>query len=63
VLENSHDHAKLMDRPNKKVTTRVTKDDPPIVEDQSLEKDVPQDPSSSKASKAEEQRFRELEVS
>ena len=50
-----------MGRPNKKVTTRVTKDDPPTVEDQSLEKDAPQDPSSSKASEAEEQRLKELE--
>ena len=33
VLENSHDHAKLMGRPNKKVTTGVTEDDPPTVED------------------------------
>ena len=51
----------LMDRPNKKVTTRVTEDDPPIVEDQSLEKDAPQDPNSSRASEAEEQRLKELE--
>jgi hypothetical protein len=41
-----------MGRPNKKVTTRVTKDDPPTIKDQSLEKDAPQDPSSSKASEA-----------
>ena len=47
-----------MGRPNKKVTTGVTEDDPPTVEDQSLEKDAPQDPSSSKASEAEEQRQR-----
>ena len=32
-----------MGRPNKKVTTGVTEDDPPTVEDQSLEKDAPQD--------------------
>ena len=50
-----------MARPNKKVTTKVIKDDPPAVEDQSLEKDAPQDPSSSKASEAEEQRLKELE--
>ena len=50
-----------MGRPNKKVTTEVTEDDPPTVEDQSLEKDTPQDPSSSKASEAEEQRLKELE--
>ena len=43
------------------LTTRVTEDDPPIVEDQSLKKDAPQDPSSSKASEAEEQRLKELE--
>ena len=49
-----------MGRPTKKVTTRVTEDDPPTVEDQSLKKDAPQDPSSSKASKAEEQGLREL---
>ena len=61
VLEDSHDHAKLMGRPNKKATTGVTEDDPPTVGDQSLEKDAPQDPSSSKASKAEEQRLKELE--
>ena len=61
ALENSHDHAKLLGRPNKKVTTRVTKDDPPTVKDQTLEKDAPQDPSSSKASEAEEQRLKELE--
>jgi hypothetical protein len=54
VLENSHDHAKLMGRPNKKVTTRVTKVDPPTVKDQSLKKDAPQDPNSSKASEAKE---------
>ena len=50
-----------MGRPNKKVTTRVTEDGPPIVEDQSLEKDTPQDPNSSKASEAEDQRLKELE--
>ena len=50
-----------MGRPNKKITTRVTEDDPPAVKDQSLEKDAPQDPSSSKASEAEEQRLKELE--
>ena len=61
MLENSHDHAKLINRPNKKITTRVTEDDPPAVKDQSLEKDAPQDPSSSKASETEEQRLRELE--
>ena len=61
VLKNSHDHAKLMYRPNKKVTTRVTEDDQPTVEDQSLKKDTPQDPSPSKASEAEEQRLKELE--
>ena len=61
VLKNSHDHAKLMGRPNKKVTTGITEDDPPTVEDQSLEKDGPQGPSSSKASEAEEQRLKELE--
>ena len=44
--ENEDDHAKLMGRPNKKVTTGVTEDDPPTVEDQSLEKDAPQDPNS-----------------
>ena len=43
-----------MGRPNKKVITVVTEDDPPTVEDQSLKKDAPQDPSSSKASEAEE---------
>ena len=52
---------KLIGRPNKKVTTGVTKDDPPTVEDQSLKKDAPQDPSSSKASEAEDQRLKELE--
>ena len=50
-----------MGRPNKKVTTRVTEDDPPTVEDQSLKKDTPQDTNSSKASKAKEQRLKELE--
>ena len=50
-----------MGSPNKKVTTRVTEEDPPIGEDQSLKKDTPQDPSSSKASEAEEQRLKELE--
>ena len=50
-----------MGRPNKKVTTGVTEDDPPTVEDQSLEKDTPQDPNSSKTSEAEEQRLKELE--
>ena len=50
-----------MGRSNKKVTTRVTKDDPPVVKDQSLEKDAPQDPNSSGASKAEQQRLKELE--
>ena len=50
-----------MGRPNKKVTTRVTEDDPPTVEDQSLKKDTPQDPNSSKASEAEDQRLKELE--
>ena len=50
-----------MGRPNKKVTTGVTEDDPPAVEDQSLEKDIPQNPSSSKASESEEQRLKELE--
>ena len=49
-----------MGRPNKKVTTGVTEDDPPTVKDQSLEKDAPQDPSSSKASEAKEQRLKEL---
>ena len=52
---------KLMGRSNKKVTTRVTEDDPLAVEDQSLKKDTPQDPNSSKASEAEEQRLKELE--
>jgi len=50
-----------MGRPNKKVTTGITEDDPPTVKDQSLKKDAPQDPSSSKASEAEEQRLKELE--
>ena len=50
-----------MGRPNKKVTTRVTQDDPPTVEVQSLQKDTPQDPNSSKSSEAEEQRLKELE--
>jgi len=50
-----------MGRPNKKVTTRVTEDDPPTVEDQSLEKMHPQDPNSLGASEAEEQRLKELE--
>ena len=54
VLEDSHDHTKLMGWHNKKVTTRVTEDDPPTVKDQSLEKDAPQDPNSSRASKAKE---------
>ena len=57
--ENEDDHVKLMGRPNKKVTTGVTEDDPPTVEDQSLKKDAPQDPSSSKASEAEERRLKE----
>ena len=61
MLEDSHDHAKSMGRPNKKVITRITENDPPIGEDQSLEKDAPQDLSSSKASEAEEQRLKELE--
>ena len=61
MLEDSHDHATLMGRANKKVTTGVTKDDPPTVEDQSLEKDTPEDPNSSKASEAEDQRLKELE--
>jgi t-SNARE complex subunit (syntaxin) len=52
---------KLMGRPNKKVTTRVTEDDQRTIEGQSLEKDTPQDPSPSKASEAEEQRLKELE--
>ena len=59
--ENEDDHVKLMGRPNKKVTTGVTEDDPPIVEDHTLKKDPPQDPSSSKASEAKEQRLKELE--
>ena len=50
-----------MVRPNKKVTTGVTEDDPPAVEDQSLEKDTPQNPSSSKASESKEQRLKNLE--
>ena len=50
-----------MGKPNKKVTTGVTEDNPPIIKDQSLKKDAPQDPSSSKASEAQEQRLRELE--
>jgi len=54
VLKNSHNHEKLMGRSNKKVTTRVTEDDPPTVKDQSLEKEAPQDPNSSRASEAEE---------
>jgi hypothetical protein len=60
VLEDSHKHAKLMGRPNKKVTTGVNEDDPSTVEDQSLEKDALQDPNSSRASEAEEQRARSL---
>jgi hypothetical protein len=47
-----------MGRPNKKVTTEVTEGDPPTIEDQSLEKDAPQDPNSSGASEAEEQRLK-----
>ena len=50
-----------MGRPIKKVTTGVTENDAPTVEDQSLKKYAPQDPSSSKASETEEQRLRELE--
>ena len=50
-----------MGRPNKKVTTGVTEDDPPAVEDQSLEKDRPQYPNSLKASETKEQRLKELE--
>jgi hypothetical protein len=50
-----------MSRPNKKVTTRVADNDPPTIKDQDLEKDVNQDPSSSKASEVEEQRLKELE--
>jgi exonuclease VII large subunit len=61
MLKDSHGHVKLMGRPNKKVATRATKDDPPAVEDQILEKDAPQDPNSSIASEAEEQRLKELE--
>jgi hypothetical protein len=55
VLKDFHNHAKLMGRPNKKVTIGVTEDDPPIVEDQSLGKDAPEDPNSSRASEAEGQ--------
>jgi len=61
MLEDSHDRVKPMGRPNKKVATRITEDDPPIGKGQSLEKDAPQDPNSSKASEAEEQRLKELE--
>jgi hypothetical protein len=43
-----------MGRPNKKATTGVTEVDPPTVKDQSLKKDAPQDPNSSKASEVEE---------
>ena len=55
VLEDSHNHAKLIGRPNKKVTTGVTKDDPQVGNDASLEKDAPHDQNSSKTSEAEEQ--------
>jgi len=61
VLEDSHDHATLMGRANKKVTTGVTKDDPPTVKNQNLEKEAPQDPNSLGAREAEEQRLKELE--
>ena len=61
MLEDSHDHAKLMYRHSKKVTTWVTEDDPPTVRNQSLEKDAPQDPNPSGVSEAEEQRLKELE--
>jgi exonuclease VII large subunit len=50
-----------MARPNKKVTTGVVDNDPPTIEDQNLEKDANQDPSSLKASEVEEQRLKELE--
>jgi hypothetical protein len=50
-----------MGRHNKKVTIGVTEDDPSATEDQSLQKDAPQDPNSSGASEAEEQRLKELE--
>jgi len=50
-----------MRRPNKKVTTGVTEDDQLTIEDQSLQKDAFQDPNSSGASEAEEQRLKEIE--
>jgi len=50
-----------MGRPNKKVITDVTEDDPPIIEDQSLKKDASQYQNSSRANKAKEQRLIELE--
>ena len=62
VLEDSHDHKNSTDRPSKKVTTGATKDESPgIGDDQNLEKGPPQDPNSSKASEAKEQRLKELE--
>jgi len=62
VLEDSHDHKNSTDRPSKKVTTGATKDESPgIGDDQNLEKGPPQDPNSSKASEAEEQRLKEPE--
>jgi len=54
VLEDSYHYAKLVGRPNKKVTTGVTEDDQLTIEDQSLQKDAFQDPNSSGASEAKE---------
>jgi hypothetical protein len=62
VLEDSHDHKKPLGRPGRNVISGATEEDPPATgEDQSLEKDAPQDPNSSKASEAEEQGLKELE--
>ena len=44
VLKDSHDLKKPMGRPSKKVTTGAIEDEQPVTgEDQSLEKEAPQD--------------------
>ena len=61
VLEDPHDHKVLIRKPDRKVVNGASEDNPPIREDQSLEKDTPQDQKTSKASEAEEQILKELE--
>jgi hypothetical protein len=50
-----------MARPNKKTVNGEAEDKPPLGEDRGLTKDVSQGANSSKTSKAEEQRLKELE--